>query len=55
LGIKTIDSREDITENGTGFTPNVKNAASAKPSIWIEFKKMLSIVGFKEFIKDLRK
>ena len=55
LGIKTIDSREDITENGTGFTPNVKTAASVKPSIWLEFKKMLSIVGFKEFIKDLRK
>lgn len=55
LGIKTIDSREDLTENGTGFAPNVKNATAAKPSIWLEFKKMLSVVGFKQFLKDLKR
>ena len=55
LGIKTIDSREDLTENGTGFAPNVKNTTAAKPSIWLEFKKMLSVVGFKQFLKDLKR
>ncbi|MDB9883422.1 tetratricopeptide repeat protein, partial [Bacteroidia bacterium] len=51
LGIKTIDSREDLTENGIGSTPSV---TSSKPSVWQEFKKMLSIKGFKDFLRDLK-
>ncbi|MGB0850610.1 MAG: tetratricopeptide repeat protein [Bacteroidia bacterium] len=54
LGIKTIDSRPDLTENGIGSKP-APMPPIQKPTLWSEFKKMLSKDGFRDFLKDLKK
>ncbi|PCJ66738.1 MAG: hypothetical protein COA58_04570 [Bacteroidetes bacterium] len=54
MGIKTLDSSSDHTENGIGSTPTLQNRPE-KSSLWYEFKKMLSKEGFKGFLRDLKK
>jgi tetratricopeptide (TPR) repeat protein len=62
LGVKSLDTSRytpskagsDLTENGIGSLPKTESKAT-KPSIWREFKKMLTRDGFKDFWKDLRK
>ena len=53
LGVKTLASREDLSENGLDIKPETI-PVNAKSSVWSEFKKMLSLQGFKDFLKDLR-
>ena len=54
LGIKTIDSRGDITDKEAGDTVN-KLDVSAKSIVWQEFKKMWTKDGFLSFWKELMK
>lgn len=54
LGIKTIDSRPELTENGIGAKPQ-PSPPTQKSTLWTEFKKMFSKDGFKQFLKDLKK
>lgn len=49
LGVKTIDSRESHEYK------KLKPSPPEKTTLWIEFKKMFSIAGFKAFLRDLAK
>jgi tetratricopeptide (TPR) repeat protein len=51
LGVKTIDSREELTENGMG--PATPKSINPSPTLWHEFKKMLSLEGFRGFWRQL--
>ncbi len=59
LGIKSLDTSKDIdteiTENGIGTSTHKTPSKVPKPTLWDEFKKMLSVQGFKGFLKELRK
>ena len=56
LGIKTIDSRENMNPNELPkINKTVTPETQSKSSVWSEFKKMLSVEGFKGFWKDLWK
>jgi tetratricopeptide (TPR) repeat protein len=48
MGVKTIDSRDP------GDYQKLTSTPPAKSSMWQEFKKMLSLQGFKDFWRDLR-
>ena len=48
MGVKTIDSRDPDDYQKLATTPPIKS------TIWQEFKKMLSLPGFKDFWRDLR-